>query len=434
MKIIKATPMSKLASTTQAAITCSWAVILFCVLTPITNAQEWTRFRGPNGSGVSSATTIPTTWTDDDLNWKVELPSVGHSSPVIWGEKLFVSCAGEKGAERILQCRSTKTGELIWEEKFKSHKHKTHKFNSFASSTPCVDERAVYTSWGTPEELVVIAVSHAGKILWEARDLGSVAGGHGFGTSPILFDGMVIIANDTQKKSSLIALDCKTGQRRWETPRPGGRLNFSTPCIFSSTEAGDQAVFVAWPIGVTAVNAHTGKMAWEQPCFDKGKGQRAVGSPIVHDDLVFATSAFVSNPKHLVVLKPSAASAEEVFRVDNSTVPHIPSLIVYEDRLFAWADKGIACCYDAKTGKRIWQKRVGGNFFSSPICVNGILYCIDVDGICVVVRAGDEYEELARIDLGEATRATPAVANGTMFIRTFSHLLSIGGTEPSSGK
>ncbi len=151
-----------------------------------------------------------------------------------------------------------------------------------------------------------------------------------------------------------------------------------------------------------------------------------MSSPSVYDDKVLATSAVGNNPKHLVVLHPSQHDAEEVFRVDHSTVPHIPSLLAYKDRVYAWSDKGIASCYDINSGELIWRERVGGNFFSSPICVNGIIYCIDADGICIVIRAGDEYEEIARVDLGEATRATPAVARGKMFLRTFSHLMAVG--------
>lgn len=390
------------------------------------DAEDWSRFRGPNGSGVSESKQIPTSWMENDYRWKVELPGVGHGSPVIRGEKLFVNCASEDGTTRIVQCRSTKSGDLLWEKKFESTKHKTHKFNSYATSTPCVDDQRVYISWGTPQELAIIALTHDGELAWEARNLGKVIGGHGFGTSPIIHNDLLIIANDTEKASSLLALNRKTGETVWEAERPGGRLNFATPCVYPRTDKADLLIFSAWPIGVTAINAETGEQVWEVATYDVNKGQRAVASPLVDNGLIFANCAFVNNPKHLVVLKPTQDSAEEVFRIDNSSVPHIPSLLVYEGLLYAWADKGICTCYEVESGKKLWQQRIGGNYFSSPVCANGVIYCIDSDGNCVVIKAGREYEELNRIDLGEACRATPAIANDQMFIRTFSHLMAIG--------
>lgn len=402
---------------------------VLCLVFSVTNQSdsgEWPRFRGPNGSGISESTKIPTNWEDEDYKWRVELPGVGHGSPVVWGVRLFVNCASDDGAKRILQCHSTESGKLLWEKKFDSSQHKTHKFNSYATSTPCVDEQRVYISWGTPEELAIVALTHDGQIVWEARELGTVVGGHGFGTSPILHGDKVVIANDTEKESSLIALNRHSGELVWKVKRPGGRLNFATPCVYERVGEADLLIFSAWPIGVTAIHAETGEQVWEVEAYDVKKGQRAVASPIVDHGLIFANCAFVSNPKHLVALRPDAGTALEVFRVDNSTVPHIPSLLAYDGLLFAWADKGICTCYEIDSGNKVWQERIGGNYFSSPICVNGNIYCINADGFCVVIKAGREYEELARIDLGEACRSTPAIANNRMFIRTFSHLMAVG--------
>lgn len=405
-----------------------FSLVLFVLIGPV-HAQNWERFRGPNGSGISDVKSIPTSWTTAEYNWKVELPGVGHGSPVVWGKKLFVNCANDDGSTRIVQCRSTTSGELLWEQEFESSSHKTHKFNSFATSTPCVDERRVYVSWGTPKELAIIALTHDGDIAWEARNLATVPGGHGFGTSPVVYGELVVIANDTARESSLIALHRETGELAWQAPRRGGRLNFATPCLFTSSATPDLLIFSAWPIGVTALDAATGKLAWEIESYDTSKGQRAVASPIVYKNLVLANCAFANNPKHLVVLKPSATSVTETFRIDHSSVPHIPTLLADDGLLYAWADKGICTCYEIESGKKVWQKRVGGNYFSSPVCVNGFLYAIDADGHCVVIKTGREYQEVARMDLGEATRATPAIADGQMFLRTFSHLIAIGGKQ-----
>ena len=396
-------------------------------------AQEWPRFRGPNGAGVSDEKTVPVSWTDGNLNWRVALPGTGHGSPVLWGERVFVNCEHGDGQTRILQCRDSRTGELLWEREFTVGSHRKHKNNSFASSTPCVDADHVYTAWATPEALSLIACDHDGELVWESPDLGPVKGGHGFGTSPIVYGDLVVIARDTQGDSSLVALDRMTGEVVWNTPRPGGRLNYSTPCVYQRRGRGEELIFVAWPIGVTAVRPEDGTVSWEVACFDTSTGERAIASPIVYEGLVIANCAFTNSPKHLVALKPNdkggggKVDVDEVYRVDDATVPHIPSLVAHEDRLYAWNDQGILTCYDAESGRRLWRERVGGKFFSSPVCVNGVLYCASADGEMIVVEVGEQFQELARIDLGEETHATPAVANGAMFIRTFSHLISVGG-------
>ncbi|MFG0332508.1 MAG: PQQ-binding-like beta-propeller repeat protein [Maioricimonas sp. JB049] len=407
------------------------AILLLLAALPV-SAQEWDRFRGPNGSGLSDATTIPVSWTEADYAWRIELPGTGNSSPVLWKDQLYVHCESDSGRQRILQSRDARTGKLLWSKDFESSSHRTHKFNTYASSTPCTDEHHVYLAWATPEALKLAAIDHSGQLVWQSDSLGAVKGGHGFATSPIIHEDLIVIARDTQAKgdSALIALDRMTGQIAWTVPRPGGRLNYSTPCVFQPQGRGAQLVFVAWPIGVTGIDAASGERLWEIEAFATDHGERAIASPIVHDDMVFATCAFTSSPKHLVALRPGLADApsdvQEVWRIDNASVPHIPTLIVYEERLYAWSDQGICTCYDAASGRKIWQKRVGGRYFGSPVCVDGRLYCVDDAGICVVIATGDTYKELARNDLGEPSRATPAVANGMMYLRTISGLAAIG--------
>lgn len=394
-------------------------------------AQEWTRFRGPNGSGLSTGTRIPTTWTEDDFAWSVPLPGVGHGSPVVWGDRLFVNCAEDEGGIRIVQCRSTIDGSLLWSHEVPASSHRKHKFNSFASSTPCVDEKHVYFAFGTPESLTVAALTHEGTPAWQADQLGPIVGGHGFGTSPIVEGDNVVIARDTKADSSLIALDRMTGATAWIVPRPGGRLNYSTPCVFEYPTGERALIFVAWPIGVTAVDAATGTMIWERACFAVDHGERAIASPIVAEDHIFANCAFANSPKHLVALRPdpdiTSQSVSEAFRVDNASVPHIPSVIAHDGLLFAWSDQGICTAYDIAAGKRLWQARIGGRYFGSPVYNDGRLFAMNAEGECVVIRAGQTFEELARNPLPEASHATPAVAGGRIFLRTFSTLVAIEG-------
>ncbi len=401
-------------------------------------AQEWTRFRGPNGSGISDATTIPVTWTDETLNWKVELPGAGHGSPVARGQKLFINCASEDGTQRMLQCRDTHTGDLLWSQSFAAEAHKTHKLNSFATSTPAVDADYVYIAWGTPDELVLKALDHRGNEVWTSSGLGGVKGGHGFGASPIVYRDLVVLNNDQDGDSSLVAVDRRSGELRWQVPRRSQRLSYSTPVVRQRADGRDELVFSNWTHGITAIDPDNGNVNWEIDCFPHDTSERTIGSPVLAGDLVIATCAFVNSPKHLVAVHPLTGGAgdrdgldsvTEAWRVDDSTVPHIPTMIAYDSRLYAWSDQGILTCYETATGRKVYQKRIGGKFFSSPVCVNGTLYAIGSDGEVIVAATGDEFVELGRSSLGESCQSTPAVANGTMFIRTTGHLVSVGGQE-----
>ncbi len=407
-------------------------VVAYCALSFFgapANAQEWVRFRGPNGSGVSTATTIPVEWTEEDLNWKIEIPGIGHGSPVVWENRLYINAESNDGEKRIVLCIDTQSGQQIWERSFPAVTHKKHRKNSFASSTPAVDERHVYAAWATPERITLVALDHNGALVWDA-DLGAFKGGHGFAASPIVYQDMVVIGNDQDGESSLIAVDRSDGSIRWNVPRRSKRITYSTPCVYERAGRAPELIFTNWQHGITAINPDSGNTNWELSTFDTSRNERAIGSPVVAGDLIIGTCGFVTAQKHAVAVRPGDSGqpddVEEVFRIERN-VPHIPTVIVHNDRLYMWSDKGIVGCYELQTGKSIWQQRVGGNFFGSPVCVNDCLYSISDEGEVVVIAADDRFEVLAKNSLGEPSHSTPAVANGAMFLRTFSHLISVGG-------
>jgi outer membrane protein assembly factor BamB len=405
-------------------------VVLFLQgLGAATDAEHWPRFHGPNGSGVGEGTGFPAAWAESEFGWKVALPGTGHGSPVVWGDKLFVNAASDDGSQRIVQCRSTAGGELIWQDSFAAPTHKTHRFNSFATSTPAVDEQHVYAAWGTPDELILVAITHDGAIAWQSAGLGGVVGGHGFGASPIVYKDLVVITreNEPEGDSSLIALDRLTGKVAWQIPRPGGRMNFSTPCLYRNPATGaDELIFVSWPIGVTSVDPADGKQLWEIEAFQTEKGERAVASPLVAGDLLLTNCAFTNGPKHLVALRATGPGRVEVaWRVDDNSVPHLPSLAAADGLVFALNDAGICITYNLTDGEKLGQRRIGGNFFGSPVCVDGKVYAVDVDGVVVCLKASPDCEELGRTPLNDLCRSTPAVAGGKLFVRTESHLVCL---------
>lgn len=400
-------------------------VVLLLFAQPIA-AQQWTRFRGPNGSGQSDAATIPATWSTKDYNWRVKLPGIGYSSPVIWGSRIFVTSAVEEDATRIIRCLDTSDGGLIWKRQFESTTHKKSPLNSYAASTPAVDKDHVYLSWTTPEDFTLVALDQQkGEVVWR-RKLGPYLTAHGSGASPIVFEGMVIMPNEQMENSSVFAVDRMTGETRWKTDllvRLGG---YATPCIYREDGGPAQLILVSSGLGVTSLDPRTGKENWKLECLS----DRVVGSPIIASGLIIAYSGVGGRGTRLVAVRPGNAAKgvepEEVYQLKGS-LPYVCTPVTRGDLLFLWFDLGVVTCVDAPTGKVHWQERVGSNYFCSPVRVGDRIYCISRDGEMVVLAAAEQYKLLARINLEERSNSTPAIAGGVMYLRTASHLMAIGG-------
>lgn len=399
------------------------ACLLLLLFALPADAQEWTRFRGPNGDGVSHAANVPIKWTEKDYRWNASLPGVGHSSPVFWGDRVFITSADPETGTLFILCLSTDDGRELWRREILGRKYHHHLRNSLATSTPTVDARRLYVAHATPEHFRVLAFNHDGRPLWE-QDLGPFAAEHGFGTSPILYEDLVVINNDNDAESSLVALDKSTGKIRWRVPRETDKVAYSTPCERRLPDGRTELIFNSGAHGISGVDPATGRTNWELQVFDK----RSVSSPIVAAGLVFGSCGSGGGGNYVVAVRPGddGAKPEEVYRVAKSA-PYVPTSVAWEDLVFLWSDQGVATCIDAADGRIRWQKRIGGNFSGSPICVAGRLYCISDDGEVVVLAASPDYQLLARNPLGEASRATPAVAGGRLYLRTVSHLICIGG-------
>ncbi|MBI3879021.1 MAG: PQQ-binding-like beta-propeller repeat protein [Verrucomicrobia bacterium] len=404
------------------------AVLGLCSLAA--TADEWPRFRGPNGSGFGKAD-IPAQWTDANRKWSIKLPGVGHGSPVVWGGRVFLLCGNESTGQRTVLCLNAADGRTLWQQNFAALANKHHKFNSMASSTPAVDAERIYFTWGTPQKLTVIAFTHDGKTAWEA-DLGPVQRSHGFGCSPILHDDLVILSNDQESDGHLFALDRATGKVRWKLPRAENHSNYSTPCIYTPPGGKPQVVVVSWRLGATGVDAASGKQLWQMPLFAT-KQERAIGSPSASGEYVIVNCAFTAGPKHVVVLKPgqTPGTMQEAWRQEKA-VPHIPSPLLVGDRAYLWGDDGVVTCAKLATGEIVWQERVEGTFFSSPVCTGDKIFSVDKSGKVFAIAAADKFQLLGTNPLNDLCQSTPAIAGGRMFVRTWENLHCIGGTSSVS--
>jgi len=388
-------------------------------------AEEWTRFRGPNGSGQGHADRLPVAWTAKDYLWRSKLPGVGHGSPVVWGDRLWVVSALEDGTQ-VVRCLATADGSLLWERRFPARTYRINSFNALASTTPAVGPDHVYVTWATPESYRVVALAHAsGREVW-SRDLGPFRAEHGFGASPVVVDDLLIVPNDQEGDSSIVALQCATGETRWRLDRPTREAAYATPIVYQPPGGRPQLILSSSACGLTSLDPATGRLYWEEKLFDF----RVVGSPVVAGELVVAACGSGGGGNRTVAVRPGVPDkgtpAELVYEVKGS-LPYVVTPLVCDRLLFLWSDSGVVSCLEAASGKVHWRKRVGGKFFGSPVLAAGRVWCISRDGEMVILAAANEYKLLGRVDLGEPSHATPAVAGGVMFLRTQSHVMALDG-------
>ncbi|MCP4262056.1 MAG: PQQ-binding-like beta-propeller repeat protein [Planctomycetes bacterium] len=398
----------------------------------ISQAQQWSRYRGPNGQGISYAKNIPVKWTQEDYNWKVTLPGGGHSSPVLWGDKVFVTSGDQNADQGLLLAMRVSDGKILWQKQYSLASYRPNSRNSYASATPAIDAEHIYTLWPTPKETILIALDHDGREIWK-RTFEGVYCQHGAGGSPIVFDDIVVFTHEHENKtkdtpSAWIAVDRKTGRTRWELERQTGpKTSYSTPCIYSPHTAVTQLIFTSNSHGITAVNPRKGTVVWKAESLLPA---RVVSSPVIAGQLLISSCGDGSRGKSLVAIRPGSKDESfqpvEAYTVGRDTAPYVPTSIANEGLLFTFHDTGYVSCLRSATGRQFWREKPAGKFFGSPVWVNGRLYCITTEGDVVVIRAASTYELLAINPLGERSHSTPAVADERIYLRTFSNLISIG--------
>jgi outer membrane protein assembly factor BamB len=398
-------------------------VLLVLSVTADSNAGNWPRFRGPNGVGVASDSGIPVEFSDtQNVLWKTAIPGAGNSSPIVWGDRVFLETAPDDNT-RALVCLDAASGKVIWSKTVGGNKAKTHKKNTAASSTPATDGERVYASFWDGENVFLHAYDFQGKSLWE-RNLGGFKSQHGAGGSPIVWQDKIFFNFDQDGAAAILAFDAKTGTPLWEKKREAFRTCYSTPFIQEVPNVSAELI-VTSTAGITSYNPQTGDENWKWVWKFAGiMPQRTVGSAIAHNGLIFAASGDGSGTRHMVAVKPGTDAS--LLWENKKSFPYVPTMLARGQHLYFVNDNGVAACHVAQTGEEVWKERLGGGVSASPLMIDGKVYAACEDGTVYVFAAETTYKLLARNKIGETLMATPAVADNRLYVRGQEHLFCIG--------
>lgn len=395
-------------------------------------AQEWPRFRGNNGTGIGKLSSLPAQFTEADYSWVIKLDGVGHSSPVLWGDKLFLTIVKEDNSKRSVLCIDSNTAETLWTWEHPFEEHNLNNHNNFASSTPTVDENGVYVVWGSGTETRVFGISHEGKEMWH-REWPKFTSDHGFGSSPIIVDGTLVFHTDSkdERRSYVIGLNPKSGETIWELERatpesdPKHLTAYNTP---TSVKVGGKEVLVVLQTndGWKGIDPKSGDVLWS---FDGEYKLRSVGAIATGNDIVFATLGSGSRGQDATALRLKENGDPEVlYSLDKKArLGYVPSPLIYEGKLFLLRDAEDLSCLDLKTGEILHHVEVPGNFFSSPVIADGKLLFASKEGDFFAYSADEKLEHLGTSRLPSGMNASPAIANNRLFLRTDTHLICIEG-------
>jgi outer membrane protein assembly factor BamB len=399
------------------------ALLAATALAAASHAEDWPQWRGPRLDGTSTEKSVPIHWSDSsNVTWKTELPGLGHASPVVVRDKVFTVSAVPETEERLLLCLERDTGKISWRQPvITSPLERKHSLNSHASSTPACDGERVFVAFLNRNEMVVAAYDLEGKEKWLVRP-GRFSSMHGFCSSPILFQDKVIVNGDHDGDGYMVALDRKTGKERWRIDRPNKTRSYTVPLI-RDIDGRTQMVLTGSKC-TASYDPNNGKLHW----IMDGPTEQFVASPVYSEraNLVLITAGYPEY--HTLAIKADGngkvGDEKIAWRTKRGAV-YVPSPIIDGDYFFIISEGGVAHCFETKTGKILWQERMGTHH-ASLVSANGLIYFLNDYGVMNVVKAGPEFERVAQNDVREKTFASPAISNGQLFIRGEKHLFCIG--------
>ena len=389
-----------------------WCAFAICSMA---QAENWPGWRGPRGDGSSDEAKVPVVWSETEhVAWKVKLPYSGHSSPVVFGNRVFLVGAntGEQPS-RVLVCLDFASGKLLWETVVvETPLEKKHHLNSWASGTPVTDGEKIYVSFLDQKDMLVAAYDFDGKRLWQTRP-GVFKSVHGFCSSPVVFKDLLIVNGDHDGESYLTALKRSNGDTVWKTPREYKTRSYCTPIIREID--GRTQMMLSGSKCVASYDPHTGKQLW----MLDGPTEQFVASLVYNKGLIFMTGGFPDH--HIMAIDPRGSGKitndSHVKWHYKKADAYVPSPIACGDYFLIVSDGGIGTCYAAESGEIQWQERLGTHYSASLVTANGLVYFLDDHGLMKVIKPGSKLEVVAENKLAEDTFASPAISQGRMLIR-----------------
>lgn len=409
------------------------AIVLLLAAGAVVSAGDWPAWRGPDGQGRSSETSLPIKWSaTENVRWKTPLPDEGNSTPIVHGQRVFLTQATKKGTRRALWCLDRGNGKVLWTKEIAyDEKEPTHATNPYCSASPVTDGERVVVSHGSAG---MFCYDVAGKELWR-KETGKQHHIWGNAASPILYRDLAILWVGPGDQQYLLAVDKKTGKDVWRHNEPGGKGGNARPWIGSwSTplvvHTGDRdELLLGVPGKFKAFDPATGKELWScAGLVNQSKDELVYTSPVFADGVAVAMGGFSGGA--VAVRAGGKGDVTATHRLWQQPAPNpqrIGSPVVVGEYLYILNDTGQAQCFELKTGKEVWRKdRVLGSTWASLVAADGKLYVTDRKGDTVVLKAGPKFEQLAKNAIGEPVYASIAVSEGELFLRSYRHLWCIG--------
>jgi outer membrane protein assembly factor BamB len=424
-------------------------------------AANWPSFRGPQAGGIAEGQNLPGRFngvTGENIKWKLRIPGLAHSSPIIWGDCLYVTSAissqadvtfkhglfgdGDASTDRssqkwVVYCIDKRTGKILWERTAYEGvpKEKRHVKNTYASSTPATDGKHIIAFFGSHG---IYCFDTDGKLIWK-KDLGFLDLGAydapqyewGTASSPIIYNDKVIVQCDTQKQDFLLALDVESGSTLWKANREE-LPSWGTPNVYRGANRAELVTNAS--NFIRGYDPETGKELWRLG----GSSQITAPTPIFHEDLIVVASgrrpeapifAIRAGASGDITLSKGSTTSNDIVWSREQRGPYMPTPLIYGGNLYVLANQGIFDCYDLRSGTELYRQRIehqGGGFSSSPVAADSRIYLSSEDGDIFVVRAGSEYQLLGANPMGERLMATPALSDGRMYVRGEKNLFAIG--------